>query len=368
MPNFDDLKLAVQAVSGGKNTVLFDDTGMPSIMVIIPQFTSKQVLGDTVQNGSAPTDNVHPAFQVGNKTLQKVAISKYQNIVVNSRAYSLPMQDPRTSITFDAAQDACKAKGDFWGVTPFSLWSALALWCKKNGTMPNGNNQWGHDVTATWEHGVQTATEGGESHKGETSRTATGSGPATWFHDHTSFGIADLNGNVWEWCAGMRLRKGKIQIIPYADCMMPSCDFSLNGSAWREITEDGSLVAVGTADTLCYDYSTDKFVIAKKVTTTKGEEGNGTGAGHVFANIGNGEIETIPQILFDLALYPADATAENYKGDYFYCNNFADERFPLRGGHWGHGAGAGVFDVNLHNARSDSAGHIGFRSAFYGEL
>ena len=32
MANFDDMKLAVEALSGGKNTVLFDDMGMPSVM------------------------------------------------------------------------------------------------------------------------------------------------------------------------------------------------------------------------------------------------------------------------------------------------------------------------------------------------
>ena len=37
MSNFDDMKLAVEALSGGKNTVLFDDIGMPSIMVVLPQ-------------------------------------------------------------------------------------------------------------------------------------------------------------------------------------------------------------------------------------------------------------------------------------------------------------------------------------------
>lgn len=33
MNNFDDMKLAVEALSGGKNTVLFDDLGMPSIKI-----------------------------------------------------------------------------------------------------------------------------------------------------------------------------------------------------------------------------------------------------------------------------------------------------------------------------------------------
>ena len=35
MGNFDDMKLAVQALSGGKNTVVLDDLGYPSIMVIM---------------------------------------------------------------------------------------------------------------------------------------------------------------------------------------------------------------------------------------------------------------------------------------------------------------------------------------------
>ena len=33
MPNFDDFKLAIEAMSGGKNTVLFDDMEMPSVVV-----------------------------------------------------------------------------------------------------------------------------------------------------------------------------------------------------------------------------------------------------------------------------------------------------------------------------------------------
>ena len=31
MPNFDDFKLAIEAMTGGKNTVLFDDMEMPSV-------------------------------------------------------------------------------------------------------------------------------------------------------------------------------------------------------------------------------------------------------------------------------------------------------------------------------------------------
>ena len=55
MANFDDMKLAVEALSGGKNTVLLDDRGMPSIMVAFPKFK----ISDVIAGGS---ENIHPAF------------------------------------------------------------------------------------------------------------------------------------------------------------------------------------------------------------------------------------------------------------------------------------------------------------------
>lgn len=37
MANFDDFRLAVEALSGGKNTVILDEAGMPSIVVPFPK-------------------------------------------------------------------------------------------------------------------------------------------------------------------------------------------------------------------------------------------------------------------------------------------------------------------------------------------
>ena len=44
MPNFDDFKLAIEAMSGGKNTVLFDDMEMPSVMVPFPKMNISEIM------------------------------------------------------------------------------------------------------------------------------------------------------------------------------------------------------------------------------------------------------------------------------------------------------------------------------------
>lgn len=354
MANFDDFKLAVESLSGGKNTVKLDDIGMPSVLVVLPKMLTSELY-------SGATSTVHPAFVLNSAEKAKVGVSKYQNIIVNNRAYSLPMQDPKTSITWDAALAACRQKGSSWGLMPFSLWGAIALWSKKNGTMPRGNNNYGSDHGYPHEKGVETYFDSGA---GKTGRTATGSGPATWNHNWLPDGIADLNGNVWEWCAGMRLVMGEIQIIPYADCMLSTSDMSESSSHWKAIMPDGTLVAPGTAGTLKLDYVASKWTLCTTITSQVD-----SGRDCLFKDMALADGVTCPQILKELGLFPDGAVVdETYGNDRFYANNGATERFPFRGGNWSSTSGAGVFYTNLNLPRSHVRTNIGFRSAYYGEL
>lgn len=348
MANFDDMKLAVEALTGGKNTVIMDDMDMPSIMVKWAKQNNKNLL-------KGGTDQTHPGSIV-NGVEKTMYVSKYQNIIVNDRAYSLPGQDPANSLNFDRAIAVCRNKkttGGAWGLMPYSLWSEVALWTRKNGTMPRGNNNYGQDHAYPLEKGVPIP---GVLDQGRVARTDTGSGPATWNHNWLPDGIADMNGNVWEWCAGLRLVDGEIQIVPNANVMDQDVSLGANSNAWKAIMPDGSLVDPGTAGTLKYD-AVSGITLGTSVTKSQDD-----GAGIGYTSMGLASGVTVPEIAKALILYP-DEKGGDYGDDYRWLVD-KGERLPLLGGGWNSGSSAGVFYLYLNDARSNAGGNIGFRSAY----
>lgn len=124
MANYDQMAAAVKELSGGKNIVLLDDMNLPSIYVPINRLKMSELI-------SGGSENVHPAFSVNGVEKDTFYYSKYQNIIINGRAYSLAHRDPAVNINFDNARQACEAKGAGFHLSTLAEWACIALWCRK---------------------------------------------------------------------------------------------------------------------------------------------------------------------------------------------------------------------------------------------
>lgn len=350
----DSLRQSVEMATGGKNTVMYDDKGNPSIMVCIPKFNLSDVI-------TGAPNTPHPAFIVNGVVKSEIWVSKYQNIVHDGRAYSLPFQDPTTFVTYDQAKQYCAAKGSGWHLMTNAEWAAIALLCKKNGFMPRGNNNFGKDISAPHERGKVTYkhTSGGTEYDG---RVATGSGPASWSHDGTNEGIFDLNGNVWEWVDGLKLIDGKIYVHQDNNFSTPEryrlVDRWVDTGVYFDNTTPGSAI------TSSHDVGGDPILGAERTNpmyTTDPSSDAYYGLSYTtFETLRAKNGFTVPDSLKYLAIAPIDA---NHGGDGIWVRNYG-ERVAIRGGDWAHGSNAGVFALRLINPRSHSSHDFSFRSAY----
>lgn len=360
MSNFDLASLALKSAYPN-NVILTDDKGLPSVMVYVPKFKMSDVI-------DGATDSTHPAFIVDGVEKSGIYISKFQNVAYNSRAYSLPGEDPKASINADTARTYCENKGAGWHLMSAMEWGAIALWCKKNGWLPYGNNNYGKDTRETIYKAVPSYISDADKAAGyHTNRVLTGTGPVEWSHNKQLDGIYDLNGNVWEWSDGMRLVYGELQILENNNAADSDNSKLASSNAWKAIdgttgeliTPDGSGT---TANSLKLDYISSKWQWITGTISSSSDSSRSC----TFVNVSAASTvcDAAKEILYALAMLPDDTTFD-YQGDCFWANNAQAERFPYRGGHWLSGTGAGVVATYLNLSRTYSSTPVGFRSAFY---
>lgn len=308
------------------NVVIYDKAGIPSVMVRFSRVTDNELFGGS--------HRPHPAFVVEGKVYDEIYISKYPNTVINGKAYSLPMMKPETNVTFDDAVRLCKEKGEGWHLWTAAERGLIANICHINEVFPHGNTNCGEWHEDGIEKGIKY--DGGY-------KTLTGSGPVTWNHDHTPFGVSDLCGNIWEWFAGMRLMDGVVEVIPDNDAAA-NVDMGKDSKRWTALMADKKPIRINAED------GGLKFT-----TEESGMDYDGCEWGDVEFDF------KITEEMKELGLFPGESEA------YLYADT-EGERLPVAGGSWSNGAHAGVFNLNLAYARSLSRGFLGFRSAFYGKL
>lgn len=355
-PNFDLSNLALQMVLPN-NEIIYDDDGMPSVMVKIPKFKISEVI-------SGGADSTHPAFIVNGQEIDAIYISKYLNVVENNKAYSLPGQDPAASLDFDHAVQYCTAKGEGWHLMTNAEWAAVELWCLKNGFLPKGNNNYGRDGS---ESNYKAIPSMAKDSSGRTQRTATGTGPVSWSHDGTLNGIFDLKGNVWEWSGGIRFVFGEVQVLAQNSAADRDNPQNATSVMWKAIdATSGSLITPNgsgtTPNSVKVDIVSSKMKYVVNIGNPKGS------VNCQFKDItADTSISAAAQaVLKSLGLLCPDTSAD-YATSQCYLNTAEAERLVFRGGHWSASA-YGLFSFYGRDARSFVDTAVGFRSAYYKKI
>ena len=391
----------IEDASNGRNILRFDAANQPSIMVrFVPNREAKK---SYLYNDS--TSGVHQAFVI-DSLVRPFERAKYNFGRVGSTNYPVNLWGltPAHSWNFDQFQAMAVAKGDGWSLPSQAMEAYIALLSMRKAFESRGNTYYGYSHERPDEMGIMSS----ELESVGTRHTLTGTGPVTWRHDGTPFGVDGFVGNVWNWTGGRRLNVGEIQVIPDNNACGSKrtvAAHAVGSTDWRAILENGSLVtpeALIDAWADATPYAENAVVMSGGVRyrATAGHTSDsttepGTGASWETVWVREGTLHmiwdgskivvsdavdpspsedyrsfafstltaasgvTIPDIMKDLLLFPR---ASAPKGT-FYIRT-AGERVPYLGGARYNSGGAGLGAVILYYARANADSNIGAASAY----
>lgn len=302
-----------------ENVVLFDNAGLPSVMVKFTPEAGKQL---------------DPVFMVCGRRAKAIYISKYENTMVKGVPCSIMYAKAANRIDFDTASKLCRNKGSGWHLMTNAEWEYLHKESVEGGTLPHGNTDEGRYYFKK--------SESGERY--DYGRTLTGSGPVTWTHTHTPDGVCDLCGDNWEMVAGLRLVKGAIEYIKDNDAAV--VNLSPDSEAWQR--------AKTAAGQEIYIDATHGSV----TVTTEAPKENWNICRFKDLKI---KLEEMPEILQRLGIVPKNAEEEMV---YICASSREEEAIPFRGSGLNSASFGGLSALDLKDNRSCDYCNISFRSAY----
>ena len=357
-------------LSGGKNSIKWVSDGA-STALYWPCIVVRRPAKKAVHYLTGAGDDIHPAFVAGSTNYDQYWMSKYPGPYVTSNSKTILLSlsgfDGMSNLltraeirpSYDTALTYGKAGGNGSHCVTNAEWMEVAMSCLREGFQPKGNNYYGRDYndpdTAEY-YGIPAYWS-----SSKIGRVLNGSGPLSWFHDGTPWGIWGMNGNSYSVTVGLRQKGGEIQVIANNDAALDATNQSDASDAWKAILQNGSLVAPGTALTLKYDATTPITIGTGITVRTDASKSN------TFGNVVAAAGITIPTIAKLLGIAPAGSAAELGE-DYIYMRNDEtgtfSETVAQRGGDWYYGTLSGVFLLGLGSNRSSTSGRFGARSAF----
>lgn len=394
LPHIEECAKQIFDLSYGRNEVRFDRQGRPSIMVNFPN--SKEAMLSYLSGGGVYFSdsehsskdasykyNIHPAFIVDNQPINVRRIGKYLDIRYNGKNYhqSLPGFDPAcgtggVTMSYSGLASACDAinagtkreDGDAVQNITIADFGYLGLLSVRKGFCARGNDNRCYSNSVSSESGAPAK----YLFEGKFVNTKTGSGPDSWRHDGSCFGVDDIRGNTGELVHGFQLYGGRLLYVPNNDlcskaagCGM-TAELAEASSAYKALKSDGSwLEQTTTEESIFFDYAQDmssvtsgqfSFVIATSLINQ--QVNNDPYGGIPLSSLAARDGVTIP--LYMRLMLNAPLLTGTPSGYAFMRNMASARRVSFRGGDWSGGSSAGFgCSIGSNWSFGDTGGNAG---------